>query len=170
MQLVKPFIIKGVIMKLVFPAVFAAILLASSTTYAANPIALTVTYKVAPGSGPQVGELGLGQKEVFEIAKSALENKGWKVVRSPSDAAGGVEAKIDINAVQNAGGGSAVGFAVAIGMFGVSNGTSSAAKVKRVAFNYSNTLVSYGGSYDFAVQNTRKDVATSIKQWIASTF
>lgn len=158
-------------MKVVIAA-FAALIIGSSSAYAADPIALTVTYKVVTASGPQVGELGLGQKEVFEMARSALENKGWKVVRSPSKVAGGVEAKIDIivNATQNAGGESTVGFAVAIGMFGVSNGTSAVSNVKRVAFQYSSTLVNYVGSYDVSVQNTRKDVATSIKQWIASTF
>lgn len=157
-------------MKNIFLAAFAVFLIGSSSAYAADPIALTVTYKVVPGSGSQVEELGLGQKEVFEIAKSALENKGWKVVRSPSEAAGGLEAKIDINVVQNVRGGSTFGFAVAIGMFGVSNGTSAVSNAKQVAFNYTSGLVSYGGSYNFSVQNTRRGVARTIEEWIAFTF
>lgn len=157
-------------MKYIFTALLATFLFGAHTASAAEAVALTVTYKVAPGTGPQIGELGLSQKEVFDIAKTALENKGWKVVSSTSDAMGGAEARIDINATQNVGGGSIFGFAVSLGMFGISNGTSAVTNGKRVAFNYGNVLVSYGGNYGFALQNTRNEVAASINRWIASTF
>lgn len=157
-------------MKYILVAFLAAISFGVKTAGAADAIALTVWYNVLPGSGPQVEALRLGQKEIFDIARTALEAKGWKVVRSPKAALGGAEVKLDINVVQNAGGGGNVGFAVALGMYGVSNGTSKVSNTKRVAFNYSSALVSYGGSYDFAVENTRKDVASQITQWISSSF
>ncbi len=137
----------------------------------AASIVLTVSSKVAPGSGNQTGSLRLSQSEIFNIAKEALEAKGHRIVSSPNDATEGIEAKIDVHVVQNAQSATSTGFAVSVGMFGISNGNANAKKdIKRVAFNYSSALVSYGGAYDFAVRNTRRDVATYIRGWIADIF
>lgn len=158
-------------MKLIKFALFSAFSIISHQAIASGNIALTVSYGIPSTSGPQVHELQIGKKEIYEIAKSSLEAKGWKIVESPKDALGGVEARINVNAIQNVGGGGSVfGFAVSLGMNGVSNGTSAVSDTKRVAFSYWSILVSCGGEYNFTKQCMRNGITNGVTQWVAETF
>jgi hypothetical protein len=152
-----------------FVAVLVLLLsLAARTAGAADTIALTATYKVPTGSGSGVQELGLSQRSLFQLAKKSLESKGWKVVPSAALAGDGLEALIQVTAVQNASGSDSNGYAVGIGLFGVSNGTSDASNGKRLAFAYGNSLIAYGGPS--AARNTRLNVAATIEEFLAETF
>jgi len=136
----------------------------------ADSIALTVNYSVINNGGSDENRLNLSQESIFYLAKTALEAKGWTVVNSIKEATNGIEENITVTVGQNLRGGS-LGFAVALRMNGLIDGTiRGKKKVQRVAFKYDTALVTYGGGADFVIQNTRKDVEQAINNSIASTF
>lgn len=148
----------------------ATSLLSGALTAAqAGPIALRVTVRNTPGC-PADTALGFTVEGVRELAAGALRKKGYQVVADPREAPGGLEALIQVDYCQNFRSGDSVAYAAAVGMHGVSNGSSAVSAGTRVAFNYGHSMISYGGTSGGTEARMRDTLATTVRNFIASTF
>lgn len=137
----------------------------------AHSIAVTVDFSIGQPSFSDIYDLNLNNDVIADAVKAELKAKGYKVADSWKEATNGSEIKITMSAREVLKAGASCAYAVSTLMDGVSNGTAKESNVKRVAFNYSSTLHSYGGECNAAVyQDSHNQILSAIIRWIDKIY